>query len=405
MADKIPLISVLIPVYNIEEYIERCIKSVLEQTYTNLDIVVVNDGSIDKSGFVCERYAKEDKRIKYIVQENAGLVSARKTGLNNATGEYVVFLDGDDSIESDHIETLYYMIQEREVDFVHTNYSINGKNQLFFAREYYFGHSDLTFDIRQKIIAEHVFAWNRNREWFECNIYGSIYKRSFVEECYNLVPNTQSYGEDLICLIHAIMRCKSVSFNPYSGYNYTLREGSLEHQRSFKKVMNNKIELFEEMTKVIDDYELDDFVKNRLRVLFRHKLFDDIFLLNDEYTQVRRKFSCNSINEYLGKKLVLYGAGAVGKDYYNQIKCSGNITIVAWVDKNYNNIHCNQEAISDPKIITTVEFDMILIAVTDKLVAEEIISDLTTMGIDLDMIKWEEPKEEIIVAMKDYDII
>ena len=94
-------ISVIVTVYNVEQYLDDCIQSILNQTYTNLEIILVNDGSTDNSLKICQKYKKRDSRIALINQDNAGAVVARKSGIDRATGEYVTFVDGDDWIEMD----------------------------------------------------------------------------------------------------------------------------------------------------------------------------------------------------------------------------------------------------------------------------------------------------------------
>ena len=100
-------ISIIIPVYNVEEYIERCILSVIGQKYQNLEIILVDDGSADNSGVICDKYAAIDNRIKVIHQQNKGVSSARNRALDYATGDYIGFLDGDDFIHEEMYQTLY----------------------------------------------------------------------------------------------------------------------------------------------------------------------------------------------------------------------------------------------------------------------------------------------------------
>lgn len=107
---KKPLISVIVPVYNVEKYVGRCLTSIINQSYTNLEIIVVNDGSTDNSLSVCEEYAAKDSRIKLITQENRGLSGARNMGLRHYTGEYVTFVDSDDWIHRDMVEYLYNVL-------------------------------------------------------------------------------------------------------------------------------------------------------------------------------------------------------------------------------------------------------------------------------------------------------
>ena len=111
-----PLISVVIPVFNIEEYLERCVSSVCEQTYTNLEILLVDDGSTDNSGRICDSLAKKDKRIKVFHKSNGGSSSARNLGISKACGEFVGFVDSDDYISPNMYELLYQAIQTYEAD-------------------------------------------------------------------------------------------------------------------------------------------------------------------------------------------------------------------------------------------------------------------------------------------------
>lgn len=109
-------ISVIIPVYNVEKFLRRCLKSVINQTMSDLEIILVDDGSNDNSGEICDEYAKNDDRIIVIHKENGGLRSARNKGLDIATGEWITFVDSDDYIDTDMYEMLYSNAIEKEVD-------------------------------------------------------------------------------------------------------------------------------------------------------------------------------------------------------------------------------------------------------------------------------------------------
>lgn len=112
------LISIIIPVYNVEKYLSLCLESVINQTYQNLEVIIVDDGSTDHSGMICDEYAKKDNRIKVIHQENGGLSDARNKGLMNAHGEYVAFVDSDDKLNLKMYETLYRLSQKLDSDLV-----------------------------------------------------------------------------------------------------------------------------------------------------------------------------------------------------------------------------------------------------------------------------------------------
>ena len=115
---KKSLISVIIPVYNVEEYLENCVQSVLNQTYTYIEVVMVDDGSTDKSGILCDKIAESDKRVVVLHKENGGLSSARNSGLENSIGEFVFFVDSDDSIDVNTLKTMVDAQQSKDYDLV-----------------------------------------------------------------------------------------------------------------------------------------------------------------------------------------------------------------------------------------------------------------------------------------------
>ena len=112
----VPLISVVVPVYKVEPYVRQCIDSILAQTYSNLDIILVDDGSPDKCPEICDDYAKQDGRIRVIHKPNGGLSSARNAGIDIARGEYIAFIDSDDYVSETYIEQLWYTLSESGAD-------------------------------------------------------------------------------------------------------------------------------------------------------------------------------------------------------------------------------------------------------------------------------------------------
>ena len=120
-----PLVSIIIPVYNSEAFLDKCIQSAINQSYKNIEIILVNDGSIDSSGEICDNYSSIDSRIKTIHKNNGGLVSSRKTGLKASTGEYVLYIDGDDWIELDIIKNYIDQVLKHNADVVVSSHITN----------------------------------------------------------------------------------------------------------------------------------------------------------------------------------------------------------------------------------------------------------------------------------------
>src|SRR5690554_7275643 len=122
--EKQVMISVIIPVYNSEKYLHKCIDSVLAQSYTNFELILVNDGSTDGSGKICDEYAEKDERVRVFHKDNGGVSSARNIGLKNSSGDYIIHADSDDLMLSGALESLYYEAKQSNSDIVIGNYII-----------------------------------------------------------------------------------------------------------------------------------------------------------------------------------------------------------------------------------------------------------------------------------------
>ena len=126
------LVSIIVPVFNVEKYLRQCLDSILGQTFNQFEVIIVNDGSTDNSGAICQEYEARDNRIVYLEKENGGVSEARNLGLDFATSEYIIFIDSDDWIEPTYVEVLYEKIEEYQADIVFENYtSFNDEDSNF----------------------------------------------------------------------------------------------------------------------------------------------------------------------------------------------------------------------------------------------------------------------------------
>lgn len=134
-------ISIIIPVYNAAEYLEKCVKSVISQTYKNLEIILIDDGSTDESGYICKKISDKDNRVKVIYQKNSGVSVARNNGIDNSTGEYITFIDADDYIESNYCEVLLNSLIRNSADVSYSNdfckKNMNNNEEFIWEREEY----------------------------------------------------------------------------------------------------------------------------------------------------------------------------------------------------------------------------------------------------------------------------
>lgn len=160
-----PLVTIVVPMYNVEKYIEKCINSLLNQTYQNIEIIIINDGTKDNSLAIAERKAKEDRRIKIISQPNQGLSAARNTGIDNASGDYICFVDSDDFIHTDYVKLLLECILENDVDISVCNFFyIDEQGNTWKRKEKekkIYNNEEALKDIFSKEQNTEVMTWNK----------------------------------------------------------------------------------------------------------------------------------------------------------------------------------------------------------------------------------------------------
>lgn len=210
------LVSIIIPIYNVSKYLRRCLDTCLSQTYTELEIICVDDGSTDTSGEIADEYATRDSRIKVVHKPNGGLPSARKVGIAEVTGEYVFHLDGDDDIPSDTIENLVRVAKTEDADIVigdYYSYEIDGNQYYRDSRiaKQLTGSQYLEF-----ILTEGLF-----------NIWGKLIRISLYKNNPIQIPLNISIGEDLIAMTQLAYYSNKVSVCKKPCYNYYVRPTSM----------------------------------------------------------------------------------------------------------------------------------------------------------------------------------
>ena len=220
------MISIIIPVFNAEKYINRCIKSVVDQSYSELEIIVVNDGSIDNSLFICELLATQDRRIKVISQDNGGVSKARNTGLRLAKGEYVMFLDSDDYMLPEMCKTMLDVLHKKQADCVICG--IQEPEGGLWCPQKSMDYSTLE-DFKKD------FIYQLNTELLS-PCWNKIFKRQLITNLFN---EDISFGEDLIFDLEYLSNCTRLSFitTPLV-YHEKQVAGSLVTKTGFRRLMD-----------------------------------------------------------------------------------------------------------------------------------------------------------------------
>ena len=193
------LVSVIVPVYNVEKYLRQCLDSLLEQTYKNIEVVMVDDGSKDSSGKICDEYAKKYENFYAVHKENAGLGMARNTGFEHINGEYVTFLDSDDYLENDCIEILYNTLLKQQVDMCKGGFKrVIDSGEVVSKREY---QNELFKGdcAKMELLPRMIGSSPSRHDSVEMCVCGAIYKTSLIKK-YNLqFPSERELiSEDLV---------------------------------------------------------------------------------------------------------------------------------------------------------------------------------------------------------------
>ncbi len=213
-----PLISVIIPVYNVEKYLPSCLDSVLAQTWENLEILLIDDGSKDSSGSICDAYAGKDGRVKVYHQENAGVSRARNVGLEQATGEYIGFVDSDDYIEPDFYETLIRNAIDHDVDISYCGIKLVQPDGTVEERF----NTNNSCKMQAEDIIKGFFFDTTTKElmYSQCN---KIFKREVVSGvCYR----PYALGEDILFVFEVLGRCRTLWLEDRTLYHYLRRDNS-----------------------------------------------------------------------------------------------------------------------------------------------------------------------------------
>lgn len=248
--DSNSLVSMIVPVYNSEKYLRRCIDSIVSQTYRNIEIILVDDGSTDQCGVICDEYAKADSRITVIHKENEGPSSARNTGIDICHGEFISFVDSDDFVSHKYIENLYDCIHKYNADISLTpneiifQDSMQGENAVKFKDTEYETNEISNYKALKLVLYQRV----------SCGMYGKIYRRSIFDGLRG--PAGSTYAEDLAVLYNALMKANKIVVVNTSIYAMRLTPGSLVRKKSDYKKIKSAVDISQIMYEDICNYDL-----------------------------------------------------------------------------------------------------------------------------------------------------
>ena len=372
---NLPLISVLVPVYNIERYIGICLESIIKQKYQNLEIIVIDDGSTDRSGEICDLYAQKDYRIKVFHKTNGGLVSARKAAMRMAVGMYVGYVDGDDWIDPDYYSDLFFKISENECDAI-----ISG-----FSRDLFDASTPMSNVIQsglykgeslERLFSNMISTGDFFRHGVTTYLWNKLFKRETIKDFQLGIPDEISIGEDGAVVYPTLLKCRSIFITNKFSYHYRQREDSM-----LKKT--NPFEQEKLQLQSLYDYLHQAFNNNPLNLKLQLQL--QKYMLSTCITRsggmVDSSFLPFEI-DIKGKNIAICGAGTFGQQLEKRLQEKNYCNITAWVDYDYWEYRrCCLNVDPLEKLIET-KFDYVVLGTVDSQATQSMRERLVSMGVN-----------------------
>lgn len=362
-------ISVIVPVYNVEKYIRKSIESLIGQTYKNLEIILVDDGSTDRSGEICDEYAQKDNRIIVIHKENGGIVSARKTGIQAATGEYATNVDPDDWIEVDAYEKFIDIIEQYHPDVIISSFvKETGEIKTIrrdFLKEGFYNHEELLREIEKGIIQQFYCSM------FNVSLCTKIVKREILSKYQNAVPNEIIMGEDTAVTLPMICDAKTVYVSEKAFYHYIQNKNSMSWEQ--KKGAYNRWLLLAKYLKMQMGCENAVVSQFCLQVIF----YEMMVVLHDfptEYFSTGIPF-LKDVRK--SSRVIVYGKGAYASNLIAVMHRYDLCNVVLNVDSSDTERLINLDG---------AEYDYVLIGILDCAVVDKVRAYLQGVGISDDKI-------------------
>lgn len=385
-------LSVIVPIYNTEKYLRQCLNSIINQTYTDLDIILVDDGSTDSSGIIADEY-KSDSRVRVIHKNNQGLIKARLEGVKYARGEFVTFVDADDWIDINMYSDMMHQVTENNLDMIlcgMNRFYESGKNHnaVPLLSEGLYSENDL----REKVWSQMLWNDKIGANAVNASLCSKIVRKDILKQnLQNASDLTIYYGEDAAVLFPTMLEINSlyVSHNVYY-YHRQREKGNIAPYIQDNECVEKLFCLYQFLKERFKMSGYIELFQNQLDLFFIKLLSLRKAFLESIEEKDEAIFPFSDINN--GAKVIIYGAGSVGKAYIKQNEQYHFCNIVLWADKNYCSFDKKLEIVSPGEIIDT-EFDFIIIAVQVATVAKEIRGELLSYGIPNDKIIWKATKQ------------
>lgn len=380
-------LSVVVPVYNTETYLCQCIESILNQTYADIELILVNDGSTDSSGKICSVYGERDRRVKVLHKKNEGPIKARFSGAGQATGNYITFVDSDDWIEPNTYERMMKHMGQSDVVIagVYRYFSEDRiKTDMPMLEEGFYDRKA----VEDGILPYMLWSNKRNTWELDPSLCTKIFNKALLADYLeNACKLGVHFGDDSAVIFPFMLRADSAVIVHECFY--------FHRQRSQGAVPSYfRDDSFFEKIFVLYEYLKSEFSRSAYWEALSSQL--EHFYINAVQLKQQSFLDYKEVAEDVfpfweikkDAAVVLYGAGEAGKKFYRQNGQYHFCEIVLWVDKNWERLCKGCEQIVSPARITAKAFDYVVIAVRSAGVVQEIMKELASMGIPAEKMIW-----------------
>ena len=391
------LLSIIVPVYNVAPYLDRSIRSILDQTYQGFELILVDDGSTDGSGKICEKYALLDSRVKLISQENQGASVARRNGIRMASGTYMGFVDPDDYIDPDFYAQL--MTCRGNFDVVIAQWMRESEDETrrcydMLSPGAYETPEDMEFLLRHLVNVSLPGGEVNIRPGVAAYLWNKLFRTEIVKEVVKEIKVDLPISNDRPIIYGVMLKCRSALITEICGYHYLVRNGSLGHSVDFTcRYLKSICDFYDVMESMWADSPKADFLMPQLQLK-----------LSEEVTRAPTKMGFPKeaqlqlktpvfpfVNLLDGKKIVLYGADLLGSSYRRQILKWNVCQIALWVDEDWAEHARAGLEVGPVEDLLNVEYNCVVLAVSDQASADGIRRKLIGMGIEDERILWRAP--------------
>lgn len=369
-------VSIIVPIYNVEEELRKCVSSILAQTYKDIEIILVDDGSPDNCGAICDEFAHKDNRVVVIHKENEGLVNARKSGLEKSTGRFISYVDGDDWIEEDFIQNLMDCQQKYNADIVAAGFSkdigdISDKHSNAIASGFY-DKQKMISDVYPRMICAGPYFY-----FGICSyVWNKLFKKELLFESQMAVDPRISVGEDTAVVFSVLLKANSLYISENTSYHY--------YQKAFSMLKSmDSLEKEKEKVSWLNDY-LVDSLKNAPA---EYNLSKQI----ERYIDSLRIIRYGERNTSPGNRIfdasptdriAIFGGGIVGQNIYSIYVSKKIAPITGWFDRDAEIYQAQGLKVQNIEEIPNTEFDSVIIANLDEKSIRKSLAILRNYGID-----------------------